>query len=109
MENIRGFDLPDIHALNTRLKIIAEEVSHLRQTNKEQQKTLKRVNNFLGQFCPLNGQQQSYTASNNNFKRKKIDVDITGEDTDYVYVKPGVSNSKLFEELFKSKVVKIFF
>ena len=67
--------------------------------NKEQHETLNRVNSLLEQLCSGNRQQQFYTASSYTYKRNKSDVDITSEynDTDSVYVKPGVSGSKLFE------------
>ena len=67
--------------------------------NEEQHKTLNKVNNLLEQLCFDHGQQQFYTTITNTYKRKKIDVDITSEynNTDYVYVKPGVSGSKPFE------------
>ena len=47
LENIRGSDLPDIHALKTHIKSITEEVIELIRVNKEQQKTLNSVNNLL--------------------------------------------------------------
>ena len=76
-----------------------QEVIQLRRANKEQHNTLNRVNNFLEHFCSGNGQRQLYTASTNTYKRNKMEVCITSEynDTDSVYVKPGVSSSKPFE------------
>ena len=56
MENIRGSDLPDSHALNTWLEIMTEELIQFYKGNKEQQKTLNRVDNFPEQLCSGNGQ-----------------------------------------------------
>ena len=69
------------------------------QAKKEQYKILNRVNNFLEKLCSGNGQQKLFTTSTNTYKRNKIDVDITSDDndTDFVYVNPGISRSKLFE------------
>ena len=47
LENIRGSDLPDSHALKTHIKSITEEVIELIRVNKEQQKTLNSVNHLL--------------------------------------------------------------
>ena len=70
----------------------------MNQANKEQHKNLNRVENFLENSCSGDEHQQSYTASNNTYKRKKTDVDITGEEnnTDFVYGKHCVSGSKPF-------------
>ena len=69
------------------------------QAKKEQYKILNRVNNFLEKLCSGNGQQKLFTTSTNTYKRNKIDVDINSDDndTDSVYVNPGISRSKLFE------------
>ena len=71
----------------------------MRRANKEHHKTMNRVNNLPAQLYSGNGQQKLYTASTNTYKRKIMDVDITSgyNDTDSVYVKPGVSSRKPFE------------
>ena len=98
MENIRGYDLPYIHAIKTHIENLTEELIQLRRSNKEQHKTLNRVDNFLEYFCSGNVHQKSYTAINNTYKINKTDVDITSEynDNGSVYVKPVVSSSKPF-------------
>ena len=70
----------------------------LRQVNKEHQNILNIAENFLEQLCSGNGQQKLYTATTNTYKRKKTDVDLTGESNNkyYVYVKLGVSSNKPF-------------
>ena len=85
--------------MKTQLESLTKEVIQLCRANKEQQKTLNRVDNFLGHLCSGNGQQQLYTASNKTHKSNKTYVDIKSEynDTDSVYVKTGVSSSKPFE------------
>ena len=97
--NIRVSDLSYSHDMKTQLESITKEVIQLCRANKEQQKSLNRVDNFLGHFCYGNGQQKSYTASNKTCKSNKTYVDIKSEynDTYSVYVKPDVSSSKLFE------------
>ena len=57
-ENIRGSDILDSHDLKTKLESLTEELIQLRQENKEQHKTLNRVENFLEQLCSGNGKQQ---------------------------------------------------
>ena len=114
LENIRGSDIPDGHALNNLLESLTEEVIELRQANKKQQnilnrvhKTLNNTGNFIQQLCYVNGQQQSYTASTNTYKRKKKNVYHTSEDNgkDSVCVKPGILRSQQLEESLKSNVV----
>ena len=99
MENIRGSDLPDSNALNNQLGSLTKEVIELRQENKKQnstlnisQKTLHNIDNLLEPLCYGNGQQKSYTASTNTYKRKKNNAYITSEDNNkyYVCVKPGI-------------------
>ena len=99
MENIRGCYLPDSRDLKNWVEILNEEVIELFRANKEQQKTLNRVDNFIEQLCSRNWQNQLYTTSTNAYKKKKTDVYLTSEDNDkyFVYVKPGVSNSNPFE------------
>ena len=99
MVNIRVSDIPYSHNMKTHLESLTEEVIQLCRANKEQQNTLNRVDNFLVQLCSVNGQQKLYTASNKTYKSNKTYVDIASEynDTDYVYVKPGISSSKPFE------------
>ena len=99
MENIRGSDLPDSHALNTWLEIMTEELIQFYKGNKEQQKTLNRVDNFPEQLCSGNGKQKLYNTSNNTYKSKKTDVEIKIEDnvTYSVYVKPGFQAVKLLK------------
>ena len=92
MENIRGYDLPYIHAIKTHIENLTEELIQLRRSNKE-------VDNFLEYFCSGNVHQKSYTAINNTYKINKTDVDITSEynNNGSVYVKPDISSSKPFE------------
>ena len=96
LENIKVSNLTCSHALKTHLESLTEEVIKVLQANKEQHKTLNRVDNVFEQFCSGDGQQKSYTSSTKTYKRKKTDVEITGEenDTDSVYVKTGISSSK---------------
>ena len=99
LENIRVSDIPYSHALKIHFGSLAEEWIQLRRANKKQQKTLNRVENFLERLCSVNGQQKSYTASTNTYKNKKTYVGITikDNDTDSIYVNPGVSSRKPFE------------
>ena len=62
--------------MKNRLESLTEELIQLRQSNKEQHKTLTRVNNMLKQLCSVNGQNQLYTAINNTYKRNKTDAYI---------------------------------
>ena len=112
LENIRGYDILDSLAMKTKLESLTEEVIQLYEANKEQHKTLNRVENFLEQLWYVNGKQKSYNASTNTYKISKTDVDIKSEDkdTDYINVKNDVSSSKPFEDFWESKAVKkIFF
>ena len=118
LENIRGYDLTDSHAMKNHLKILTEKVIELRQSKKEQQNTPTRVHNtlnnadnFLEQLCSWNLKQKLYTASINTFKRKKHDVDLKSEENnkDYVCVKPGIWRSQQLEEFLKSRVVSNLF
>ena len=43
------------------------------------------------------------------WKKKYLVITSEDNDTDSVYIKPGVSSSKPFEELLKSKEVKSLF
>ena len=62
---------------------------------------------MLEQFCSGDGQNQSYTACTNTYKRKKNNVDLTSEDNNKGYVcdKHVISRSQQLEEYLKSKVV----
>ena len=59
LETIKGSNLTCSHALKTHIESLTEEVIKLRQANKEQHKTLNRVDNFLEQLCSGDGQQKS--------------------------------------------------
>ena len=98
-EIIRGYNLTCSHALKNHLESLTEKVIKLCQANKEQHKTLDRVDNFIEQLCSRYGQQKLYTASTNTYKGKKTYVYITSEDNDtyYTYAKTGVSSSKSSE------------
>ena len=56
-------------------------------------------------MCSVNGQQQSYTSSNNPNKGGKIDVHLESEynDNEYVSVKSVFLGSKTFEKSLNSK------
>ena len=78
LEYIRGSDIPDNHYLKTQIEIIFEVVVEFIQANNEQQKTLNKVqktlngvDNLLEKLCSGNGKRQSYTTSNNIYKRRK--------------------------------------
>ena len=84
LENIRGYDLPDSHALKNQVEGLTEELIEMSQANKKKQnilnrsqKTLNNAENFLEKLCSGNGQHKLCTEITNTYKRNKNNVDLT--------------------------------